>query len=1456
MRRLAQRILDLLRERSWQRQGHKPRLALSAKLQLEALEDRCLPAVGPSTVLPAALTGTAFVDTNNNGHRDANELVLPGATVSLSGTDFQGKAVSATTGTDAHGVYKFIEVNPGTYQLGLSTIFFVNGTSAVGSQGGVVSGSTIASILIPPGQTLVNYDLAVLGLVLDQVSLRDCLASTPFLNGFPQTNPNVHLATPGSGLAYADGLPPPTQAGLTTAGSLTLAGTVQDTGGAAVPNVTVALTGITTGGTNAGLPVPVVTVTTDSNGAFSFTKLVAGTYSLNVAGQPAGFRAGVPTVGNLGGLIKQNDVIGGIELGTTDGSGYIFVEQRVTAPAPGTMEGHLVDDTAGAGGTASDSITADPTTAGSINLASGIVSFTGAVDPGAGGTQVNLLPYLKADRTFFLSRDVMSQMRGGTLADGQHTLNLSAVGADGTVATQSLTFTLLTLAPTIPTVHLDATSDPRQIGRPVQTGVTILGHADPNVAVTLIPTDALGNPTGTAPVSTTSTAAGDFSFAQTLNQGPNDFTFRVTDKAGNQSQTQATFVVNRPPTGTIANVTVNNPAADQVIDLAGSFTDPDASPTLLRLHTQLGTVDIQLKDGQDPQMVANFLNYVNSGRYTNTIFHRLSRGFVLQGGGFQFNAGALTPVITDSPVKHDATTPPTGGANVRGTVAMALSSGPDSGTSQYFFNLANNSGSLDATANGGPFIAFAAVADGFSQRILDNLASLQATNESNAPGAAVNTVQNVTIMGNPTGGTFTLSLGNTASTPIAFNASAATVAAAIAGLPTPSTAAGAGTTIGAANVDVTGTPGNWIVTFKGNLAGTNVDALMPFPSLSGGTTPTVTVTVATHGAPTNSALGPVGTDTSGVPLLNYSGTAFPTDAAASNFELIQSIEVLRQSEALTYTITNNTNPIVASASLSPTANNRLTLHFGNVASDMSTSITVVATDKSGASVSSMFTVNVKAANQPPTIINQTFNAAVGSAVGTVIGTVAANDLNSGGTLSYAFTDGNTAFNIDSATGKIAVKDSAQLGSQLATGRPFSLTVKVTDSATGQNSSASVFVNVTQNQTPTISDQSFTVAAGSPNNTVFGAVAASDPDPGQTLTYAITAGNANNAFKIDPATGKLSVNDTTRLAAAQLTVSVTDNDATPLGASATVTVTVNANQAPTIANQRFDVPSTSSNGTVVGTVTASDPNPGQTITFSITAGNTGNALAIDPVTGKITVANSAALSNSPFTLTIRATNNNTTPLFRSATVSVIATAGSTVPTIAGQTFSVVDGNPVGSFVGTVAASDADGGDGLTYAITGGNTGGTFQIDNSGNLTVANNALLNQALSPSGFSLTVQVTDTDSGTANAATVVVNINPNHAPVIANRTLSIPHGSAVGTLVGTPIGATDPDAGQTVSYAIIAGNTGGAFSIDPTTGQIRVANSAAVTTANQPFSLLVQVSDNDAQPLYASATVTVNVT
>jgi peptidyl-prolyl cis-trans isomerase A (cyclophilin A) len=122
-----------------------------------------------------------------------------------------------------------------------------------------------------------------------------------------------------------------------------------------------------------------------------------------------------------------------------------------------------------------------------------------------------------------------------------------------------------------------------------------------------------------------------------------------------------------------------------------------AADPIVSVNTNLGSFQIELFPNVAPLTVANFLNYVNSGRYTNTIFHRSVPGFIEQAGGFTSANATFSNVSQFGTVPAGAAVPNEYHfSNVRGTVAMAQFGGdPNSATDQWFVNLTDNS-NLDA----------------------------------------------------------------------------------------------------------------------------------------------------------------------------------------------------------------------------------------------------------------------------------------------------------------------------------------------------------------------------------------------------------------------------------------------------------------------------------------------------------------------------------------------------------------------------------------------------------------------------------------------------------------------------------------------------------------------------------------------------------------------------------------
>lgn len=156
---------------------------------------------------------------------------------------------------------------------------------------------------------------------------------------------------------------------------------------------------------------------------------------------------------------------------------------------------------------------------------------------------------------------------------------------------------------------------------------------------------------------------------------------------------------------------------------------PAGAQSYVCLETNQGDICMDLLPEAAPNTVSNFLNYVTDGDYDETVVHRSVRDFVIQGGGFSFGADTfLAFVPQDPPILNEFAR-----SNVRGTVAMAKGSDPNSATSQWFINVGDNT-FLD-TPEYGSFTVFAEVVQGME--VVDAINALRIGNFTQALGSTV-----------------------------------------------------------------------------------------------------------------------------------------------------------------------------------------------------------------------------------------------------------------------------------------------------------------------------------------------------------------------------------------------------------------------------------------------------------------------------------------------------------------------------------------------------------------------------------------------------------------------------------------------------------------------------------------------------------------------------------------------
>lgn len=459
------------------------------------------------------------------------------------------------------------------------------------------------------------------------------------------------------------------------------------------------------------------------------------------------------------------------------------------------------------------------------------------------------------------------------------------------------------------------------------------------------------------------------------------------------------------------------------------------------------------------------------------------------------------------------------------------------------------------------------------------------------------------------------------------------------------------------------------------------------------------------------------------------------------------------------------------------------------------------------------------------------------------------------------------------------------------------------------------MNVNENSPKNLSVGFFDLIDGTPNfvngppRTAKAGLDTTEPQ--QTHSFAIVGGNPNNTFAIDYTTGEITVNNPVinyeTLNVYNLQIAVTDENSAavalgavdnvaPLTTVATLHITVNdINEVTTIpSGQNFSIPENTVNGTVVGTVVANDPDTqrpnGQAVlVYSIISGNTVKVnnvnypnpqpdpgvgvFTIDPSTGVISVNNQTLLAqnvalnfeNQPqFSLTVRVVDRGDLSTSANSTVVInLSNVNETPPSFTDTTFTIAENRPLNTLVGKVTAAVGEIGNSIIgYQITAGNTNGAFAIDNLGNITVANPAMINYETNQQ-FVLTVKATDNGSPALIAtATVTINItNLNEQIVMLDQSFTVNENTPNGIVVGQII-TSDPDnivsQVQGTHFVITSGNTGGAFAIDDQ-GRVTVSNVAALNfEVNPSFSLIVTVNDTGVTAVpttSTSATMTISL-
>jgi hypothetical protein len=511
---------------------------------------------------------------------------------------------------------------------------------------------------------------------------------------------------------------------------------------------------------------------------------------------------------------------------------------------------------------------------------------------------------------------------------------------------------------------------------------------------------------------------------------------------------------------------------------------------------------------------------------------------------------------------------------------------------------------------------------------------------------------------------------------------------------------------------------------------------------------------------------------------------------------------------------------------------------------------------------------------PAADINATANVVAElSLQGTLTGiTVFASDADATtNAITYSLDDNaGGRFQIHATTGVVTVGATA-LDYEFAS--TYSITLRAT-SADSSTKTLTLMINLTdvnESGVSAIADTNAAVDAVLENATTGSLVGvtafATDADGTDVISYSLT-NNAGGRFTIDSVTGIVTVADGTLLnreaaVSHSITVLATSTDSSFITQSYTINL-IDVDEFDTTAitdtNATIDaVNENAANGTVVGITANSFDSDAttNTITYSLDD-NAGGRFAINSVTGIVTVADGSLLDYetvASHSIIVRASSADSSTTTRTFTINLID-QNDVAPVIApNQQFSVSELATIGTVVGDVAATDADGVGALqNWTIVSGNSDNVFSLNaTTGRLTISDVTRLSFE-STNRYTLTLSVSD-GSSTSSLQTIEISIlAENEAPVFTpSSALNVHENAANGTVVGS-VSATDVDSGDVLRYSILSSSPVQAFVVDAVSGEIRVSDSSQLNLEVVP-SVTLNIQVTDAAGLVDTQWVTINL-
>ncbi|MBR0783848.1 cadherin domain-containing protein [Bradyrhizobium iriomotense] len=521
------------------------------------------------------------------------------------------------------------------------------------------------------------------------------------------------------------------------------------------------------------------------------------------------------------------------------------------------------------------------------------------------------------------------------------------------------------------------------------------------------------------------------------------------------------------------------------------------------------------------------------------------------------------------------------------------------------------------------------------------------------------------------------------------------------------------------------------------------------------------------------------------------------------------------------------------------------------------SVTITASDGTLTS-SQTFTIGVDDVTiGAPTDTNAAANhVSEGAAVGTTVGVTASAIDPNGPATTYSLI-GDTSgggFTINAATGVVTVADPTKIDFESSgAGHSYSVTVQATNGATTTSSSFAIAVDDVAPSTPVDSNAATNqVQEGAALGTTVGITASSTDVNGPAVTYSLIGDTSGGGFTINAATGVVAVADPSKIdyesaAGHAYTVTAQASDGT-LASSQTFTIAVSdvAPSIPVDANAAANsVAEGAAAGSTVGVTASSIDVNGPPVTYSLTGDTSGGGFTINATTGVVTVADPTKIdfetSGGSYTVTAQASDGLLTSS-QTFTIAVADVSPSTPVDANAATNTIAEGAANGSTVGITASATDVNGPAVTWSLIGDTSGGGFTINaTTGVVTVADSTKVDFETSGGSYTVTAQASDGTLASSQAFTIAVTDVAPSTPVDSDGAVNqVSMNAPAGTYAGVTASSTDVN-GPAVTYSLVGDTSGGGFTVDASTGQVKVADSTKIPyNAGSPtFDVTVQASD-----------------